>query len=310
MSFLRIAHRGGAALEPENTLAAFADAMARGADGAELDVQLTRDAHAIVFHDFRLKPEICRDAQGEWLARPTPRIIDLTLAELESFDVGAADPASGYARDHPLQKLRDGERIPLLAEVVELARHAIRPFQLFVELKSSFADPALSATPELLAETAFAVLAEADFIGRTVFVGFDWRALLRIKGLAPSARCWFTTLPQSWFRDDVPPPEDDPPAPPALAMLKHLAATGASPWAAGFDAMRFGGSIIEAIRAAGGDGWFPYFRDATAEQITLAHRLGLKVGAWTVDDADEMRTLAARAIDAICTDRTDLILQL
>ena len=38
-----IAHRGGAALMPENTLAAFADAFARGFDGAELDVQLSAD---------------------------------------------------------------------------------------------------------------------------------------------------------------------------------------------------------------------------------------------------------------------------
>ena len=37
---LNIAHRGGAALWPENTLPAFADAIASGCDGAELDVQL------------------------------------------------------------------------------------------------------------------------------------------------------------------------------------------------------------------------------------------------------------------------------
>ena len=41
-----IAHRGGAGLRPENTLAAFAHAIALGADGAELDVQLTRDGRS------------------------------------------------------------------------------------------------------------------------------------------------------------------------------------------------------------------------------------------------------------------------
>ena len=76
-----IAHRGGAGLKPENTLAAFRDAVARGCDGAELDVQLSRDGEVVVFHDNRLKPEICRDASGRWLARPTPRIKDLTLTE-------------------------------------------------------------------------------------------------------------------------------------------------------------------------------------------------------------------------------------
>jgi glycerophosphoryl diester phosphodiesterase len=43
MPTLNIAHRGGAALMPENTPAAFADAMARAANGAELDLQLSAD---------------------------------------------------------------------------------------------------------------------------------------------------------------------------------------------------------------------------------------------------------------------------
>ena len=55
-----IAHRGGAALYPENTLAGFRNAVALGCDGAELDVQLSKDGEVIVFHDYLLKPEICR----------------------------------------------------------------------------------------------------------------------------------------------------------------------------------------------------------------------------------------------------------
>jgi|SRR5215469_816758 len=308
MPVLRIAHRGGAALKPENTLAAFADAIARGADGAELDVQLTSEGHVVVFHDYRLKPDICRNEGGQWLVSPTPRIIDLSLKEIEAFDVGRARPDSEYAGKHPLLEASDGERIPLLAEVVELARHAPRRFELFVELKTSFADPRLSAPPEVVAENTLAVLRDADFIERTILVGFDWRGLLRAKVLEPAVRCWFTTLAQSWFRDGTPPPEDDPPTAPALQMLRHWAKTGTSPWSGGFDAVNFGGSILEAIKAAGGDGWFPYFPDATAAEIDHAHRLGLKVGAWTVDEESDMRTLAARGIDAICTDRTDLVM--
>lgn len=307
MSFLRIAHRGGAALVPENTLAAFADAIARGMDGAELDVQLTRDGHVVVFHDFRLKPEITRDAKGAWLVRPTPKIVDLTLAELETFDVGRANLESDYSCAHPLVEAHDGEQIPLLAEVAELTKTAPKPFKLFVELKTSFADPSLSAPPEELADKTLAVIADADYLNETVFVGFDWRGLLRVKTLEPRAQCWFTTLAQSWFNESEPPAEDDPPAPPALAMLRHWAQTGTSPWAAGYDAVKFGGSILEAIKAAGGDGWFPYHRDATAETIAAAHDLGLKVGAWTVDDESEMRALAANGIDALCSDRTDIL---
>lgn len=302
-----IAHRGGAGLWPENTLTAFRDAVARGCDGAELDVQLSRDGEVIVFHDYRLKPELCRGTDGRFLERPTPRIKDLSLEGLKTCDVGRADPASAYARAHPAMTARDGERIPTLAEVIAVAKTAAKPFTLFVELKTSFADRDLSADPVALTDLTVAVLRDADYLDRTIFVGFDWPALLHAKRVAPRTPCWFTTLAQSWFRPGQPPPEDDPPSAPALQMLRYWAATGTSPWAAGYDACNYGGSILRAIKAAGGDGWFPTFTDIDARAVAEARELGLKVGAWTVDDVADMRRLLALGLDAICTDRPDLL---
>lgn len=305
-----IAHRGGAGLLPENTLVAFRDAVARGCDGAELDVQLSRDGEVVVFHDYRMKPEICRDQTGAWLKRPTPRIADLSLEELHRFDIGRADPASEYARDHPALKAVDGERIPTLGQAIEIACGAAKAFRLFVELKTSFADRSLSADPKELAEATLRVLRAHDYLDCTILVGFDWPGLLHAKGLEPQLECWFTTQPQSWFRDAPPPPDDDPPSAPALQMLRHWAKTGTSPWAAGYDAVNYGGSIVHAIKAAGGDGWFPMYRDVTAEAAEEARALGLKVGAWTVDEPADMRQLIDLRVEAICTDRPDLLLGL
>jgi len=302
-----IAHRGGASLNPENTLAAFVDAVRRGCDGAELDVQLSRDGEVVVFHDLRLKPEICRDANGRWLTPPTPRIKDLSLAELRTFDVGRADPSSAYASEHPDVIWRDDECIPALDEVVAVAKTARAPFHLFVELKTSFSDRAASALPEELAERTVAVLKAHNYLDRTVFVGFDWPGLIHVKKIAPNANCWFTTMPKSWFADSTPRPEDDPPSEPALQILRYWARAGTSPWAAGYDAVKYGGSILAAIAAAGGDGWMPMWADATENAVREAHGLGLKVGVWTVNDPAHMRVLAARGIDAICTDRPDLL---
>jgi glycerophosphoryl diester phosphodiesterase len=305
-----IAHRGGAGLRPENTLAAFADAVARGADGAELDVQLSADNHLVVFHDNRLKPEICRGPDGKYLVKPTPRIVDLALADLETYSIGEPDPASDYARAHPDLTPAENERIPLLAEVIQLAKLSPKPFYLFVELKTSFADRSQSASPEAVAQAAIDVLKEADYLDKAILVGFDWPGLLHAKKLAPQVQCWFTTLAQSWFRDGAPPKEDDPPADAALMALRHWASTGTSPWAGGFDAVNYDGSILKAIKAAGGDGWFPMYRDATPEAIAQARALGLKVGAWTADDPADMKTLVGRGIDAICTDRPDVLGQI
>ncbi len=302
---LNIAHRGGAGLMPENSLAAFRDAVARGADGAELDVQLSRDGEVVVYHDYRLKPEITR-LDGKWLTKPTPRLKDLILGELQAFDIGRCDPASGYAREHADVTPRDGERIPTLAEVIDVAKEAKQDFWLQVELKTSFSDRAAGPDPIALAEATVAVLRAQSYLHRTIFVGFDWPGLLHTKKLSPQTPCWFTTLAQSWFEEGTPPPQDDPPAEPALQMLRHWAQTGTSPWAAGYDAASYGGSIRRAIKAAGGDGWFPPYGDITPESVAEARALGLKVGAWTVDDPKDMRRMVGRGLDAVCTDRSDI----
>jgi glycerophosphoryl diester phosphodiesterase len=292
-----IAHRGGAGLHPENTLAAFAYAVDSGADGAELDVQLSRDGEVVVFHDLRLKPEICRTRDGAWIVRPTPRIKDLSLAELQNFDVGRPDPATAYGRTHAATLTpADGQSIPTLAQVVATAKRAIKPFRLFVELKTSFADRDLSADPIALAEATVRTLRAHNYLESSVFVGFDWPGLLHVKQIAPDTPCWFT-----------PPAEDEPPSEPALQMLRYWAKNGISPWAAGFDAVNHGGSILKAIKAAVGDGWFPMHRDVTALLVAEARSLGLKIGAWTADGVAEMQRLMALGIDAICTDRPDIL---
>ena len=178
-----IAHRGGAGINPENTLAVFADAATRGCDGAELDVQLSRDGVAVVHHDFRLMQDLAR-RDGTWLDAPGPRIKDLTLAELRQFDVGRPRPGGGYAAKHPDLRPVDGETVPTLAEVVALATP---PFRLLVELKCDLS--ADSADPVALADAAYNVC--KPMLDRTIFVGFDWRALARIREL--DGACWFTT---------------------------------------------------------------------------------------------------------------------
>jgi len=179
MPTLTIAHRGGAALMPENTLAAFANAKARGCDGAELDVQLSADGVVVVHHDFRLMAGVARKDDA-WLAAPGPRIKDLTAAELRRYDIGHPRPGSEYARKHPLVRAMDAV-VPTLADVVALVSPS---FRLMVELKCDAS--ADSADPAALADAAYAVAGND-----VIYVGFDWRALMPL--VARGAACWFTT---------------------------------------------------------------------------------------------------------------------
>jgi glycerophosphoryl diester phosphodiesterase len=75
---LIIGHRGASAYAPENTLAAFELAAEQGADGVELDVQLSRDGRLVIIHDF----DVSRTTNGQG------RVAELTVAELQAFDAG------------------------------------------------------------------------------------------------------------------------------------------------------------------------------------------------------------------------------
>lgn len=261
---LNCAHRGGSQLMPENTLPAFAHAVALGAGAAELDVQLSADGQVVVHHDYRLNPGYARDANGQWLAAPGPRIKDLTLDQLRRFDLGHPRPGSDYAQAHPNVTPQDGARVPTLVEVIETVRPAA-DFRLLVELKCGTSED--SADPVALADAALAVVQDAQFLDRVIFVGFDWRALIEVRRLQPRARLWFTT------------DENIPGDPVLFAML----------------------------RAAGAEAWFAYFANLTAEKAAQARAAGLLLAAWTVDDPAEMVRLKALDVDCLCTDRPDLV---
>ncbi len=84
---LIVGHRCAAGLAPENTLAAFGKACELGVDAVELDVYLAADSTLVVHHDYTLKPETTRTADGEWLSHSGPAIKDLTLAQLITYDI-------------------------------------------------------------------------------------------------------------------------------------------------------------------------------------------------------------------------------
>jgi glycerophosphoryl diester phosphodiesterase len=269
-NFLNIAHRGGAQLWPENTLPAFIAAARAGFHAAELDVQLTRDDRLVVFHDFRLKPGLCRNVHGEWLRprrfRRLSAIRDLSFDELRRYDVGRAKPGSLYARRHSRVAPFDGARMPSLSEVIAAVRRENPDFRLFIEIKTARRGR-ISAPPEAVADAVLDDVQSAGFLENVVLVGFDWAGLTHAKKRNADVQCWFTTDARS-------------------RAGAHQVAT------------------------AGGDGWFPPLHRATDRAIETARAYGLLVGVWTVNRAKDMQRLIERGVDGICTDRPDRLQRL
>jgi len=150
---LRIAHRGasGLGLAPENTLAAFEQAIQLGVDILEIDVHATRDGQIVVLHDAAID----RTTDGTGL-----------VAELSSEQVRRADAGSWFGADFT------GERVPLLEEVLDLARHRAL---VLIEIKADF------ITERILQVVETVVAAE-----HVVLQSFNPATVERIKLLAPA----------------------------------------------------------------------------------------------------------------------------
>lgn len=234
---LNLGHRGASHDAPQNTLAAFRLANEYGADGYELDVQLTKDGVPVVIHDFIV--DKTTDGIGP--------VAGFTLAALKRLDAGV--------RFSPQFA---GERIPTLAEVFDvLEPHSI----VNVELKTkSLGDNGLErATIQLIRERGLQ--------DRVILSSFNPFSLLRVRRMAPELKIGLLYAP------DLP-----------LYLRKAWLRPVVQPHAL-----------------------HPHFRMVDERYMRWAKQRGYEVNVWTVDDPEDMRRLAMLGVNAIITNRPDVL---
>lgn len=132
---LLVAHRGGPVYQPENTIAAFEQAIADGVDVLEFDVQITSDGYLIVFHD----DTVDRTTNG------TGNVKEMTLEEIRGLDAG------------------EGQKVPLFEEVIDLAKGA--GIDIMPEAKSPLNFPGIE-------EAITAAIVESDYQDHTIVQSF------------------------------------------------------------------------------------------------------------------------------------------
>lgn len=155
------AHRGGALLWPENSLLAYRNAIALGADLLETDIHLTADDEAVVLHD----PTLERTTTGRGAVRET-RLADLAPLRLRGAD--------GTTTTEP---------IPTLTQLVDLVAGAPR-VGLLLEIK---VDPGGRRYPGI-EEKALALVRGRGLLERTWIMGFQAETVRRVRELDPAAR--------------------------------------------------------------------------------------------------------------------------
>lgn len=250
---LTFAHRGGAALWPENTLEAFRGAIDLGCTHVETDVRMTRDGEIIVFHDEGLE----RTTNG------TGRVATHTLSQLRRLD--AAYRFSPDGKSFP--RRGQGVTIPTLAELVELSP-SVR-FNVELKERGPFDLP-----------RALLAFIDRHGIGDRVVVAAERHELMRdfrqlAQGRIATSASRRECL-QFWFASRL-----------RLTALLRL------PYQALQIPVRAGNLTV-----------------VTPTLLDAAHREGLMVHVWTIDEPREMRRLLDLGVDGLMSDHPDRLRQI
>jgi glycerophosphoryl diester phosphodiesterase len=236
---LNLGHRGARERAPENTLPAFEEAAELGADGVELDVQLTADGVPVVFHDRNV----------DRLTDGTGCLTDKTLPQVKALDAGAHF-SSEFA----------GTRIPTLDEVFEELGDRL----LFnIELKS------FSARPDGLERGVVEVIQRHQLADRVLISSFNPLALRRMRRLAPGLALGYLYAP-------------DLPFPLSKGWLAR--------------------PIIGPHEAR-----HPHFSMVDEAYVRWARQHRYRVNVWTVNALEDIQRMRDLGVDAIMSDRPDLV---
>jgi glycerophosphoryl diester phosphodiesterase len=298
-SFDLQAHRGGIGLTVESTIASFSRALEVGVSTLELDVQITEDHQAVVTHDRKVSSAKCQDTGPVFTGDPEYPYVEkyiknLTLAQVRTLDCG-----SQTLPQFPGQQLSPDARIPLLSEVFDLVkRYHANKVWMNVETKVEAGAPEETAPREEFVQIVARQVREAGMLHRVSIQSFDWGSLMRMHEVEPRLPLVALTNGPQFLQPDQP---------------------GASPWLGGIDIDDFGGNLVAAAHSFGADAISPvhgfpqngkitdenYEPYVTKQMVQEAHRVGMKVIPWTVDDTPTMNKLIDDGVDGLITDYPD-----
>ncbi|GAC67696.1 glycerophosphodiester phosphodiesterase family protein [Gordonia soli] len=286
-------HRGGRGEHTEESLAGFERSLRLGVSTLELDIVLTRDLTPIVWHDATIQADKCRDTRpvtpGDRQFPYVGKVVhDLSYAQISTLrcDKKLADfPDAQPIVDNRIARLRD---------LFDLTRRlGARSIGYNIETKIEAEKRSQSASPEeyvgVIVATIRAAAAAQGAPIRATIQSFDWRTLPIAAQLAPDL--------------------------PRVALWDETTWKPGSRWLGPVSYAGVKGDVIAGARQVAtvlSPGYSVPYGQTTSDPgfrliadrafVDRAHRLGLKVIPWTVNDPATMNAQIEAGVDGIITD--------
>lgn len=264
------AHRGGAALYPENTIPAMLHAVEIGVPMLELDLHVTRDSQVVVSHDAYMNPIKALKPNGDDIPVDSARmysIYSMTYDSLKRYDVGS--------RPNPAFPNRKNLKcsVPLVSDLIDSVEHSTQskglcPIGYNIEIKSwPDKDGIYSPDYRTFADLCMRVLLSKNLGDRLLLQCFDPRTLNYVHEKYPNVRL-------SYLVEDM--------AVDFEGLMKRI---------------NFVPQVIS-----------PNHAMVDSAFMDKSRKLGMEVAPWTVDEKDEILRLRTLGVDAIITNRPDYVM--
>ena len=186
-------HRGARGLIAESTLQGYELALDIGVDFIDMDVCLSRDHVVMVTHDLCLNSDLTRDQYGNWVKHNKIRVKDLTVNQLQEYNVGAIHPNSDYADLFPEQRSLKFASIPTLQQVIDLVKNKSPNTGLQIEIKTDPKFPQLTFTVKEIAKQINDIIEINKLVDKIEVQSFDYRVLTELQKLNPKIKTAYLT---------------------------------------------------------------------------------------------------------------------
>lgn len=260
------AHRGGAAIYPENTLPAMLHAVDLGIPVLEMDLHISQDSLVVVSHDSYLNPLKALTPEGDTIAAgdKAHTLYSMPYDSIRRYDVGTRfNPAF----PHKASLLC---RVPLLSELIDSVEHYVRerslpPVSYNIEIKSSRKkDGFLTPDYRTFTDLCMKVLLSKNLGDRLLMQSFDTDGLNYLHEKYPNVRVAYVMSDKGESFEQL------------MAKLHFVPQV-----------------------------FSPEFTMVTPELVKQVHARQMQIVPWTVDSKEEALRLQALGVDQIITNRPD-----